>query len=706
MKILPLLLIFLIIPLTSAIPLVQYTQFNDSSTSQSFITSAYNNTVYLILPYSSNVSSSQINLTGHSSSIGTETSWQFANPYYSFTLGRDAIYTNGTSFWLGGPASDSLHELSEFYVNGTFKNKHFFSGIFPDIYDVYVNGSTYYILDGIEGTESLYEYANKGFIDVNKINLSYVKTVINFTETLGGSHNTWSFVPVNNYFYILRANQSDTLDPVIYQFWQNGTYTGNNWNIATSLKQARGTIRYDGTYFWISNTTSLAKYYDNFTFIESYPLVTAYDIQNKYIYTYSLGTVKERLFHNGFPNSVKIDTGNDGIFDYINNTLYNSSELIDLNNTALNSFLQSCSYNSNKNCNVPIKFSVLYPGNLSLNDLSVNLTLPISKMSPTSYITEDSAWGPLTNNTYTNSTYIVYLNITKAGVNNLTKTLFINLTKDIFTNNDYTLIGVYNTSNQNISSYTFTGGLLKYTLENITTLGTHYNTIKVEVNNALHYMYKSAVGGGYYYQIKPNFTVYGTPAQYALISLPLSEQVLSSDYHPVYWVCLNPTSDFTCGAWSLGVSVTESNNGNNSISGYPVNLKYYTTNGKFTQISFQANFSSPFLLQVVFSAGAATSAGTSSTPVVGGGGGGGGAGYTEEVEQIVNQTLLEHKTCPQGYYLSKDKTKCIPLKTKIEEFEDELLKPRWTIGKWSFGIFSAGLLLVALWAFKGVLSKK
>ena len=614
--------------LVLATPLVQYTQFNDSSSIKNISRYRTDNYFYFKLPKNLNVSSASVNLTGYK-----------LNDYVlnlSQTSGSgDCGFGSSTSVWRGQSFIAERNRL--------------------DLVQLKIRRSSTSDLTA-NVTVSLQSTLGNATNDL-----------VNDTEQITILGNTWKFFNFSLHYDL-------TVGSTYYLVWRQDPTDGNSSNVACSSGDVYTNGGYelsnDGGNTWSSDT------YD-----------TVF-----YLFYYSTE----------YPSNITIDVGNDSIIDYTNTTTFNSSEEISLNKTALNNYGSTCSADSNKMCVFPSRISSSTPGTYNLKDLSINLTLPITKLEPLNYQDTGSAWGSLTNNTYTNISFYAYLNITKAGVNNLTKTLFINLTKDIFTNNDYTLLEVQNSSNTNISSYSFKDGLLKYTLENVTNLSTHYNKIKVQQNNAVHYLYKSAVGGGYYYQITPSFTVYGTPSIYALINLPLSEQVSSNDYHPVYWVCLEPTGNFGCNAWSLSTSVTQDNNGNNSINGYPVNLNYYTASGKFTQLSFQANFSSPFLLQVVFSSGAATPSSVATTAPAPAGGGA-GIGYSQELTQLINKTIMQQKKCPQGYYLNKDKNKCVPAKTKIEEWENALLKPRWTIGKWSFGIFSAGLFGVVLWALKSAM---
>lgn len=55
--------------------------------------------------------------------------------------------------------------------------------------------------------------------------------------------------------------------------------------------------------------------------------------------------------------NISIDTGNDGISDFINTTVFTTTETIDLNITASHNFLSTCSADSNGLCNLPFNIT-------------------------------------------------------------------------------------------------------------------------------------------------------------------------------------------------------------------------------------------------------------------------------------------------------------------------------------------------------------
>jgi hypothetical protein len=80
-------------------------------------------------------------------------------------------------------------------------------------------------------------------------------------------------------------------------------------------------------------------------------------------------------------SNITIDSGDDGINDYINTTYFKGSETINLNTTAINNYLSTCSADSNGLCNVPFNISSDSAGKLKISAINITFEQENSNMS-------------------------------------------------------------------------------------------------------------------------------------------------------------------------------------------------------------------------------------------------------------------------------------------------------------------------------------
>ncbi|GAI95929.1 unnamed protein product, partial [marine sediment metagenome] len=71
------------------------------------------------------------------------------------------------------------------------------------------------------------------------------------------------------------------------------------------------------------------------------------------------------------PVNITIDTGDDGTIDYTNTTVYSNSETIDINVTAVQNYLDSCTPDAEDLCNVPFKIHSDAIGQIIVSDLVI-----------------------------------------------------------------------------------------------------------------------------------------------------------------------------------------------------------------------------------------------------------------------------------------------------------------------------------------------
>ena len=151
-----------------------------------------------------------------------------------------------------------------------------------------------------------------------------------------------------------------------------------------------------------------------------------------------------------FPNNVNIDTANDSGSDFINTTVFNTTRNININITAIQNYLVTCTLDSSKYCHVPIKFNSTTVGKLQVSDINI--------------------------------TYYITPNITQNSQNNFTQTLAINqnITFTLNVAHDIAENVTYNfTANNNRN---FTVGFSQIQL-NTTNTDTSSSNITISVNS-------------------------------------------------------------------------------------------------------------------------------------------------------------------------------------------------------------------------------
>jgi len=134
----------------------------------------------------------------------------------------------------------------------------------------------------------------------------------------------------------------DNYYDVVFKYYTNLTYTGETFSISENSVD----ITHNDTYFWVLD--------------QNFSVEPPGDI---YMY----------LKNSSYPENVTIDTGLDGGNDYTNTTVFNTSEIVDLNITAINNYLHdTCTADwATGYCDVPFNVSSVAVGILEISDINV-----------------------------------------------------------------------------------------------------------------------------------------------------------------------------------------------------------------------------------------------------------------------------------------------------------------------------------------------
>ena len=259
-----------------------------------------------------------------------------------------------------------------------------------------------------------------------KHSIAYLKCQTNFDDNFYKARLYLKHI--YGFGYIELWNTSDS--------WSESTITWNNAPPKQSYFDTKyvNYLQYGSTWFYydVSNFVYQQLNIDNIT---SYVFDAGEEYTN--IQINSTETITKpyiRIYIKTYPENITIDTGNDGILDYINTTEFNTSEIIDLNKTAIQNYLSTCTPDSNGYCDVPINISsdsagtletniyINYTANITLTGLSDGthkLTLYVQNStnsnSSTVYFTVDTTYPTWSNNQSSTPTH--YSPTTKSEFN-------------------------------------------------------------------------------------------------------------------------------------------------------------------------------------------------------------------------------------------------------------------------------------------------
>jgi hypothetical protein len=96
---------------------------------------------------------------------------------------------------------------------------------------------------------------------------------------------------------------------------------------------------------------------------------------------WSSSEIRPIYYYYVYPHSVTVDTGDDGVNEWSYGSKFNTTVNVNLNATSINSYLESCTSDSNGYCLVPIKFVIQSPGKLTISEIEVNYTQAINPIN-------------------------------------------------------------------------------------------------------------------------------------------------------------------------------------------------------------------------------------------------------------------------------------------------------------------------------------
>ena len=316
-----------------------------------------------------------------------------------------------------------------------------------------------------------------------------------------------------------------------------------------------------------------------------------------------------------------------------------------------------------------------------------------TSVSTTDFSTETDQGVYTANDTYLNlsSSYDIAF-ASSAGTASLQKSASFNLSSTY--TGTYSVTGVTDSSGSSLSyDYNATTGVANWSTEWLNGSGTWTEHVLVNETDALHFTYYPQ-SSNYRYRITPSAS--GSYSTYVKIPLAPAQYFDPSKYHIRYWYCTGTaaaTGSPTCSAFSSAVDVTSANAGSNSVDSKNINLKGYKATTNIESVSFQAYYSSPFLIEIaIVSGGYSSSSGSDSSS---------GGSDAPPVADVTDDDEPEPETeCPDGYILRNGH--CLPiaeLSVPAAEFENWLVTP-------IFGPANPFMIFLTLIALTALFSKK
>ncbi len=413
-------------------------------------------------------------------------------------------------------------------------------------------------------------------------------------------------------------------------------------------------------------------------------------------------------FQHSFPDTPYLDVGDNGNKDWNETGEFNTSrDDQDINITAIQDFLDTCTADSNGNCSVPLVFHSDVTGIIEISDISISysslaLTYRSNSTTVLNFTSDSTSWGTeiaLTNNSETDINLTFSIQLGSRLRHSHIADIDLNLS-DYFASWD--VIG-FDLDYENTTDGINWTDSFSSNLANIT-----YN-VTVQAWG-INYTYWNTAYTSYVFQ--SNVT---EPFEnYNHIVLDSDDYFNPEDFHARIWVCVGTvTFPASCSTFSSAIDIYDSNNGNNEVgvNGDQVNFKTYTeSSGNVENISFRAFFKSPFLFQLAVVSGGQESITSDSTT-----GGGGGSGLEETIKKLVEKiTRPPEPVCPQRHFsfwnnrtLSWD---CLPQSPPAEDFAMFMLEPRFFIPILGIGIngfmVAIGILLGFVFIETKSLNKK
>jgi hypothetical protein len=331
-------------------------EFNNSKTTENLtFTRAGNITRYLKIKVNSTISSAAIDLRGY----------EFVTQGLVYSVNNTSqangmATKSGDYFWIANAGTDYVYKFNK-------------SNSIVDSWDI--SSYTGFIGDGIEW-DGTYFWANVDGSpeEVYKFTDAWVKSSGFIIDV--ESDNPSGIAYYNNYVYV-----ADRRDNDIYKYNTSGNL--EETIPLNSITDISGIIKFEADSFWgvsyadeylvkLNNSGHTIKYFDISIYEDyddSYDM--SYDGTDMWVLdTNRPYTVWQVLID--YPINISIDSGNDSSYDYTNNSKFNGSiNNLDLNITAIQNYLDSCTPDAEDYCYIPIVFYSDTFGKLEYSDINV-----------------------------------------------------------------------------------------------------------------------------------------------------------------------------------------------------------------------------------------------------------------------------------------------------------------------------------------------
>ncbi len=156
------------------------------------------------------------------------------------------------------------------------------------------------------------------------------------------------------------------IPPPLYCRVSAWNFSTNNWSILNETTPC-GTTTFTYIFVNIGSSGNIWGPYGDVRI-----KVAFNDVTSSFNYFYDDNVTAADTFT---PRNITVDIGANGTLEYSNTTIYNTTERINLNKTAIESYLSTCTSDANGYCSVPINFTTAGHGAsvLMLYDLDVDL---------------------------------------------------------------------------------------------------------------------------------------------------------------------------------------------------------------------------------------------------------------------------------------------------------------------------------------------
>jgi len=349
-------------------------------------------TKYLKIPKHANVESAYLNFSGFENYVMNSL---FFTPKDSVIY--NGIFYNGSIFWThDAPTAEKYNASGSYIIDG---------------FDVGVEDATVY---GFKQFNSSFYYfvgdsTNKIYVVYNDEGSAPADVEYDVQYQTTSPRGIWFN---GTYFWIT------SVDGVVYRYNSSGAYTG--WNFNVSELTTPYDIQFKNDYFWISdyNDGTIHRYdsdgnYDNFyiNLSQGESDYVGFHIDNdNVVWTIALSEGRYRVYRNGNNKTTTnpyLDIGDDGSQEWNYTGVFNikNNKSSDFSST-LNTYLSTCTADSENYCDIPFKFSSDTIGILRVNDIIINYN-NISQLDFTTTLNNILDNGNCTNGTLSDKSCIV-----------------------------------------------------------------------------------------------------------------------------------------------------------------------------------------------------------------------------------------------------------------------------------------------------------